>query len=197
MQNKNMAYRARIMTWKAMAEPNVAVLLEELAAEKPIVFLQAVDTAYLAAQLTETYKNFRGDPMDLVRGALLHDVGMLSVPDAIILKHGRLEPSERAAMRSHVEAGLEMVADMGFPPMVLEAMRAHHERADGSGYPTGCESPDIPRAAKIVAACDVYEAMTTDRPQRKAFNLYEAMDLMATMPLSQAVLMAIKACEDI
>ncbi len=197
MQNKNMAYRARILTWKAMAEPNVAVLLEELAAEKPMVFLQAMDTAYLAAQLTETYRGFQGDPMDLVRGALLHDVGMLSVPDEIVLKQGRLDPEESAVVRGHVQAGLDMVADMGFSPLVLDTMRSHHERADGSGYPNGYESPAIPRSAKIVAACDVYEALTTDRPQRKAFNLYEATDLMSTMPLSQAVLMAIKACDDI
>lgn len=195
MEHKGMPYRARLRVCRAMAEPNAGILLEEMAEKKPQVFVQSVNTAYLAAQLYEAYK-FDGDPDELVMAALLHDAGMLHVPDSILLKQGRLTPDEKSVMRAHVPAGVESLRELGFGGLVLEAAASHHERSDGSGYPRGVESPDIPRSAKIVLVCDVYEAMTTDRPQRKAFNMYEATSMMEGMPLSRAILQAVKRCAD-
>ena len=196
MEKKNMPYRARTRVCRAMADPNAGILLEEMAEKKPQVFVQSVNTAYLAAQLCETYSNFDGDPDELVMAALLHDAGMLSVPDDVLLKHGRLSDSELAVVRAHVATGIETLKDLGFGGLVLDAAEYHHERSDGSGYPKGCESPSIPRCAKIVLVCDIYEALTTDRPQRKAFNMYEATALMREMPVSSAILQALRRCDD-
>lgn len=195
MEHKDMSYRARLMVCRAMAEPNVGILLEEMAEKKPQVFVQSVNTAYLAAQLAEAY-GFDGPAEQLVTAALLHDAGMLQVPDSVLLKQGKLTDQERAAVRAHVPKGVEMLRELGFGGLVTDVAACHHERSDGSGYPNGFESPDIPRAAKIVLVCDVYEAMTTDRPQRKAFNMYEATSMMEGMPLSRAILQAVKRCQD-
>lgn len=196
MEKKNMPYRARTRVCRAMADPNAGILLEEMAEKKPQVFIQSVNTAYLAAQLCETYGSFDGDPDELVMAALLHDAGMLDVPDDIMLKHGRLTDDERSVVKTHVPAGIATLKDLGFSGLVLDAAEYHHERSDGTGYPKGCESPSIPRAAKIVLVCDIYEALTTDRPQRKAFNMYEATALMREMPVSSAILQALRRCDD-
>lgn len=195
MERKNGPYRARLRVCKAMSDPRAAAVLEELARKKPQVFVQSVNTAYLAAQLSEVYK-YAGDADELVMAALMHDSGMLEVPDSILQKAGRLSPGERAVVRHHVADGVCLLRERGFTGTVLDAAKEHHERSDGSGYMEGLTSPDIPRPVKIVLACDVYEAMTADRPQRKAFNMYEAIAMMSSMPLSQAVLQSIKRCTD-
>lgn len=195
MEHKDMAYRARLLVCRAMSEPNTGIILEEMAEKKPQVFVQSVNTAYLAAQLAEAY-GFDGPADKLVSAALLHDAGMLQVPDDVMMKQGRLDEHEKAVVKAHVAAGVEMLRELGFGGIVTDVAAYHHERSDGSGYPNGFESPDIPRAAKIVLVCDVYEAMTTDRPQRKAFNMYEATSMMESMPMSRAILQAVKRCAD-
>lgn len=195
MDNRNMGYRARMLLARAMADQRATSILSRMAAERRQLFEQSVDTAYLAAQIAEVL-DYKDDPLELVTAALVHDAGMLAVPDGIFLKHGRLSRDERAVVRGHVGHGLSMLKGLGFSDLVLDVAGRHHERSDGSGYPDGLESPSIPRAAKIVMVCDVYGALTSDRPQRKAFNMYEAISMMSSMPLSMATLQAIKRCDD-
>lgn len=195
MDNRNMGYRARLLLARAMADQRAASVLSRMASERRQLFEQSVDTAYLAAQIAEVL-DYKADALELVTAALVHDAGMLAVPDDIFLKHGRLSPDEKAVVRGHVGHGLSMLKGLGFSDLVLEVAGKHHERSDGSGYPDGLESPSIPRAAKIVMVCDVYGALTSDRPQRKAFNMYEAISMMSGMPLSMATLQAIKRCDD-
>ena len=149
----------------------------------------------MAAQIAEA-TGYKGDVLELVTAALVHDAGMLAVPDDIFLKHDWLTPDEKQVVRQHVQYGLTMLKGLGFSGTVLDVAGKHHERSNGSGYPEGLESPSIPRAAKIVMVCDVYGALTSDRPQRKAFNMYEACSMMSAMPLSMATLQAIKRCDD-
>lgn len=195
MDNRNMAYRARMLLAKAMADPRAAQVLSRMSTERRQLFEQSVDTAYLAAQIAEVMGH-KADPLELVTAALVHDAGMLAVPDEIFLKRDRLSPDEKQVIRGHVGHGLSMLRGLGFSDLVLDVAGRHHERSDGSGYPDGLESPSIPRAAKIVMVCDVYGALTSDRPQRKAFNMYEAVSMMSRMPLSMATLQAIKRCDD-
>ena len=195
MENRGMSYRARMYLTRAMADQRSGQILARMASEREQLFRQSVDTAYLAAQIAEA-TGYKGDVLELVTAALVHDAGMLAVPDDIFLKHDWLTPDEKQVVRQHVQYGLTMLKGLGFSGTVLDVAGKHHERSNGSGYPEGLESPSIPRAAKIVMVCDVYGALTSDRPQRKAFNMYEACSMMSAMPLSMATLQAIKRCDD-
>jgi HD-GYP domain-containing protein (c-di-GMP phosphodiesterase class II) len=101
--------------------------------------------------------------------ALLHDVGKIAIPGGIITKPGPLTPEEWDIMRTHTIEGQRMLDRVGGAlAQVGQIVRASHERYDGQGYPDGLAGKEIPREATIVAACDAYDAMTTDRPYRSA-----------------------------
>jgi putative nucleotidyltransferase with HDIG domain len=102
-------------------------------------------------------------------GALLHDVGKIAVPKAIVNKPGKLDPHEWEIIKTHTLEGQKMLARVGgFMGSVGWIVRSHHERWDGGGYPDGLRGNDIPLAARIISCCDAYNAMTTTRPYRKA-----------------------------
>jgi putative nucleotidyltransferase with HDIG domain len=110
-------------------------------------------------------------------GALLHDIGKIAVPDAIINKPGPLTDEEWAIMKTHTVEGERMLAQVGgLLADVGLVVRASHERWDGGGYPDGLAGTEIPLAACIVSACDAFNAMTTDRSYRKALPLSVAVD---------------------
>jgi response regulator RpfG family c-di-GMP phosphodiesterase len=104
----------------------------------------------------------------LARGAYLHDIGKLGIPDGILLKPGPLSPDERTAMQRHVEIGFNLVADIPFLAGAAEIILTHHERYDGSGYPCGLKGDDILPSARIFAIADSFDAITSDRPYRRA-----------------------------
>jgi putative nucleotidyltransferase with HDIG domain len=108
-------------------------------------------------------------------GALLHDVGKIHIPNAIINKPGPLDDDEWAIMKTHTVEGQKMLERVGGAlARVGVVVRASHERWDGGGYPDGLAGEAIPLAARIVSACDAYNAMTTDRSYRKALPLADA-----------------------
>lgn len=109
----------------------------------------------------------------LQRGALLHDVGKIGVPDAVLLKPGRLTEAEWLLMRRHPQIGAEMLAGIPFLAPALPVVRHHHERWDGQGYPDGLAGEEIPLIARIFAVVDTLDAMTADRPYRAARSLAE------------------------
>ena len=111
-------------------------------------------------------------------GALLHDVGKVVVPSDILNKPGSLSPEERAIMERHPVAGVELLHDVEFPWDVIPMIRGHHERWDGHGYPDGLAGEDIPLAARILCVADVFDALTSQRPYRRAFAPQDALKLM-------------------
>jgi PAS domain S-box-containing protein len=103
------------------------------------------------------------------RGALLHDIGKMGVPDAILLKPGPLAVEEWQVMRRHPAYALEMLAPIEFLGPALEIPYCHHEKWDGTGYPRGLKGEQIPLAARIFAAADIWDALRSDRPYRKGW----------------------------
>jgi putative nucleotidyltransferase with HDIG domain len=112
-------------------------------------------------------------------GALLHDVGKIAVPSEILNKPGYLTPEEREIMEKHAAAGYDMLRDIDFPWDILPLVRGHHERWDGKGYPDKLAGETIAQSARIVCVADVFDALTTDRPYRRAFTWDEALKMMA------------------
>jgi putative two-component system response regulator len=109
---------------------------------------------------------------------IVHDIGKVVVPDAILLKPGPLTPEEMAVMRKHSVVGERICAPLKSFRPVLPIIRHHHEKRDGSGYPDGLRAEDIPLTARILQLADVYDALTTDRPYRTAVPSEEALQIM-------------------
>lgn len=108
-------------------------------------------------------------------GFLLHDVGKIGVPDAILRKPSPLDATERQIMDTHPEIGHRIVGQAGFSPMVGEIVLTHHERWDGRGYPRGLSGEEIPLATRLFAVADSLDAMTSDRPYRRGIALDDAI----------------------
>ena len=110
------------------------------------------------------------------RGAILHDVGKIGVPDAILRKPGKLDAAEWDEMKKHPEMGYLMLRHVPFLEPALDIVLSHQERWDGSGYPRGLRGEEIPLGARIFAAVDTFDAMTSDRPYRAALTIDAARD---------------------
>jgi hypothetical protein len=108
-------------------------------------------------------------------GFLLHDVGKIGVPDAVLRKAGPLDDHERRVMATHPAVGHRIVGQAGFSPLVAEIVLTHHERWDGLGYPQGLRGEQIPLATRIFAVADALDAMTDDRPYRPGIPLEQAL----------------------
>jgi response regulator RpfG family c-di-GMP phosphodiesterase len=113
---------------------------------------------------------------DIARGALLHDIGKIGVPDAILLKPGKLLPAEWEEMQRHPQIGHTILQSIPFLRLPAEIVLAHHERFDGSGYPRRLAGEAIPLGARIFAVADALDAMTYDRPYRRAVPLEPARE---------------------
>jgi response regulator RpfG family c-di-GMP phosphodiesterase len=109
-------------------------------------------------------------------GAILHDVGKIGIPDAILLKPGKLTEDEWTVMKQHPEMGYRMLQHIEFLVPALDVVLCHQERWDGTGYPRGLQGEAIPLGARIFAVVDTFDAMTSDRPYRKALTIDAARD---------------------
>lgn len=125
--------------------------------------------------LTRVVAPAAADDPQMEYGFLLHDVGKLMVPDAVLAKPGELTPEEWVLIHRHPEAGCSILEDIPFLDGAREIVYAHHERWDGRGYPRGLSGEAIPLGARIFPICDAFDAMTSDRPYRRALGTAEAM----------------------
>jgi HD-GYP domain-containing protein (c-di-GMP phosphodiesterase class II) len=136
--------------------------------------------------LLATHHYRRSDDLRAVYwGSLLHDIGKIGVPDAILLKPGKLSDDEWSVMRRHPENGYVILRKLPFLSMAADVVRCHEERFDGSGYPAGLKGEEIPLAARLFAVIDTLDAMTFDRPYRKALPFEAAKAEIVRMAGSQ------------
>jgi HD-GYP domain-containing protein (c-di-GMP phosphodiesterase class II) len=111
----------------------------------------------------------------LIKGAFLHDVGKIGIRDSILLKPGKLEPTEFEEMKLHVAHGVDIISRSHWMDEAKPVVACHHEKVDGSGYPAGLKGDEIPLLARIFALADVFDALTSERPYKKAFSYEEAI----------------------
>lgn len=119
--------------------------------------------------------------LHIKRGALLHDIGKMGIPDNILLKPGRLTDDEWAIMKRHPGYAHDMLVPIDFLAPALDIPYCHHERWNGSGYPRGLQGNAIPRAARIFAVVDVWDALASNRPYRKAWTLAAVRDYLRSL----------------
>ncbi|MDD2695777.1 MAG: GAF domain-containing protein, partial [Anaerolineales bacterium] len=138
--------------------------------------------AQLTLQLAQEMGISDEEMVHMRRGALLHDIGKLGVPDSILLKPSKLTEAEWKVMRQHPQFAYDMLSSIEYLRPAVDIPYYHHEKWDGSGYPQGLAGEQIPLAARIFAVVDVWDALTSDRPYRPAFSKEKALEYMREQP---------------
>jgi putative nucleotidyltransferase with HDIG domain len=157
----------------------IRALLELLADRDASTEEHTRRVALLAARVAEELKLPAALRRDLAVGGLLHDVGKLSVPLEILQKPGALDDAQFAEIRRHPNAGRRLLDELGgFPETVRRLVSDHHERLDGTGYPNGLKGDELPIETRILAVCDVYDALVSDRVYRSAWSPERALALL-------------------
>jgi HD-GYP domain-containing protein (c-di-GMP phosphodiesterase class II) len=121
------------------------------------------------------------DLLNIRRGALLHDIGKMAIPDGILLKPGKLSEDEWDVMKEHPVYAFQMLSPIEYLKDALDIPYLHHERWDGTGYPQGLKGEEIPLAARIFAVIDVWDALQSDRPYRPAWTEDQALEHIREM----------------
>jgi HD-GYP domain-containing protein (c-di-GMP phosphodiesterase class II) len=164
---------------EAYLGPRVRALLVRLAERDTSTEEHTRRVALLAARVGEEMRLPASSRRHLAVGGLLHDVGKLSVPLAILCKPGPLDDDEFAEIRRHPAAGRRLLEELGgFPEAVRRLVSDHHERLDGTGYPRALRGDDLPIETRILAVCDVYDALVSDRVYRSAWTSERALALL-------------------
>jgi HD-GYP domain-containing protein (c-di-GMP phosphodiesterase class II) len=153
----------------------LAALTSTVEAKDQYTSAHGQDVAGMAARVALRMGLTNTEARDVRYAAMLHDIGKIAVPSEILLKPGPLSDAEWEIMRSHAAVGGDLVSRIDAFAHLSPAVRASHERWDGGGYPDGLAAEEIPLAARIIATCDTYDAIVTDRPYRPARTPSEAL----------------------
>ena len=129
----------------------------------------------LTISLAEAFGLSQDEMTHIRRGALLHDIGKLGVPDGVLHKPGPLSEAEWVVMRQHPQQAYDMLLPIDYLHPALDIPLCHHEKYDGTGYPRGLKGEEIPLSARIFAVADVWDALTSDRPYRLAWDKEKAL----------------------
>jgi putative nucleotidyltransferase with HDIG domain len=148
----------------------LAVLSDALEAKDSYTAAHAREVADLAVRVGRAVGMDPDDLRTLSYAALLHDIGKIAIRTEILHKPGPLDPDEYEEMKAHTVVGAQMLERIPYFAGVHPLVRSSHERWDGAGYPEGLAREDIPLGARVIAACDAYHAMTSDRPYRGAMD---------------------------
>jgi HD-GYP domain-containing protein (c-di-GMP phosphodiesterase class II) len=152
----------------------LAIITSTVEAKDDYTATHGEDVADVAERVALRMELTEAQARDVRLAAMLHDIGKIAVPSEILLKPGPLNDEEWVVMRRHAAVGGDLVARIDAFTHLAPAVRASHERWDGAGYPDNLAGEDIPLAARIIAACDTYDAIITDRPYRPARSSAEA-----------------------
>jgi HD-GYP domain-containing protein (c-di-GMP phosphodiesterase class II) len=166
--------------------------------------------AWIAARIAERLGMRDKAMQSLIAGSFLHDVGKIGIPDAILLKPGKLDADELNTMRTHVQQGEEIVTGIGWLDGASAVVAGHHEKWDGSGYPRRLSGQDIPLAARVFAVADVFDALCSKRPYKEPMGLDSAMEILekdagshfdpevmaAFRPIAQEVFDRLAGCDE-
>jgi HD-GYP domain-containing protein (c-di-GMP phosphodiesterase class II) len=172
----------------------LAALTSTVEAKDDYTACHGEDVALLAERVALRMQLSGAQARDVRYAAMLHDLGKVAIPSEILLKPGPLTDEEWVTMRSHAAIGGELVARIDAFAHLAPAVRASHERWDGGGYPDGLAGEEIPLAARIISACDTFDAIVTDRPYRPARTTQEACEelrLVADTQLDACVVEAV------
>jgi putative nucleotidyltransferase with HDIG domain len=163
----------------AFMGPTVRALLVRLAHKDDYTAEHTRGVALRAVQVGEELGLPPSRLRELAIGGLVHDVGKLSVPNEILQKPGALTEEEYDQIKRHPELGSDLVRQLGFSAQVARFVLDHHERLDGSGYPRGLGAPDLDIETRILAVCDVFDALLSRRVYRPAWTLEKALELLS------------------
>lgn len=160
------------------AENVLCTLARSIEAKDPYTEGHCDRLSRYSVSLAERLGLSQEDCNDLRRGGIVHDIGKVAVPEAILLKPGPLDSAERKIMEDHTIAGERICAPMKSFRNVLPIIRSHHEKQNGSGYPDHLRGAEIPLTARILQTVDIFDSLTTDRPYRKALSQEKALAIM-------------------
>ena len=168
----------RVAEWTQLHRESTEVLARAIEAKDNGGSCHVERVQYYAATLARRLELPERDVQAVEIAALLHDIGKLAVPEHILSKPGPLTPDERKKVQIHAQVGAEIVGAVSFPCPVAPLIRSHHERWDGTGYPAGLYGEQIPVGARILAVVDCFDALTSDRPYRRAVSQEQAVTLL-------------------
>ncbi|GLV47845.1 hypothetical protein TJA_10050 [Thermus sp. LT1-2-5] len=159
-------------------DTTLEVLMNALEAKEKETRFHSERVADISRDLALALYKDQAKAQDIYRAARLHDIGKIAIPEAVLLKPGKLTEAEYALIQSHPQKGVELLSParkVAFDDLVYRVILHHHERWDGRGYPKGLAGHKIPEEARIVGLADAYEAMTAGRPYREALSPQQAL----------------------
>jgi diguanylate cyclase (GGDEF)-like protein/putative nucleotidyltransferase with HDIG domain len=168
----------RVAEWAQLHRDSTEVLARAIQAKDEGGSCHVERVQYYAAALARQLDMPDLDRQAVEIGALLHDIGKLAVPEHILSKPGPLTPDERKKMQMHAQIGAQIVGAVPFPCPVAPLVRSHHERWDGTGYPSGLRGEQIPIGARILSVVDCFDALTSGRPYRPALSTADARRIL-------------------
>lgn len=159
-------------------ESVLATLARAIEAKDPYTLGHADRVSHFAVELGKALR-VGGFELEVLRkGGLLHDVGKIAIPDAILLKPGKYTPEEFGLMKRHPVAGCEICAQLKSVREALPIIRHHHERLDGTGYPDGLKNAEIPALVRVVSIVDIYDALRSKRTYKEAFSIDQSFQIL-------------------
>ncbi len=170
--------RRRVAEWTQVHWESTEVLARAIQAKDNDGSSHVERVQQYASTLARRLELSEQDVQAVEIAALLHDIGKLAVPEHILSKPGPLTPNERRKMQIHAQVGAEIVSAVPFPCPVAPLIRSHHERWDGTGYPSGLRGEEIPVGARILAVVDCFDALTSERPYRPAVTRDAALVIL-------------------
>lgn len=191
--------KPRLLVAGILCEPTISKYLYKLRQECPEVFRHCVNVGYLVAEICYMslenglcFKVTKDEVDDVVRGALLHDIGKLKVPHELLLKKDPLTEEEIEILKSHPQVGFDLVKDEPLSDTTKNIILSHHEKLDGSGYPNHIKkiSSDI----QIVSFCDMYDALTENRSYRSKKSIFTAYQILNEEKLDPELFLMLTTC---